>query len=162
MYPVFDLAFDIGDRQRAMISRAMVPANDSTFLAVVPAEGIFMGGAIGVSVPLNFSSGGHETSLEPSITAKFTNDMLGESFAFYDKKGENEMAASASGKSHGSRRSGRPSALLCPQADQLTSGAITVTRPSLRAALARAWMPGALIPSSLVITICMRPPFSQS
>ena len=98
MYPVFDLAFDIGDRQRAMISRAMVPANDSTFLAVVPAEGIFMGGAIGVSVPLNFSSGGHETSLEPSITAKFTNDMLGESFAFYDKKGENEMAASASGK----------------------------------------------------------------
>lgn len=98
MYPVFDLAFDIGDRQRAMISRAMVPANDSTFQAVVPVEGIFMGGAIGVSVPLNFSSGGHETSLEPSITAKFTNDMLGESFAFYDKKGENEMAASASGK----------------------------------------------------------------
>lgn len=93
-YPVFDFALDVGDRQSARISKAMVPANDSTFLAVVPNGGIYVGGWVNVSVPFNFSSGGRETSLEPSVSVRFSNDQLGQSFAFYDKKGKKELGTS--------------------------------------------------------------------
>ena len=103
LYPVFDLSFDVGDRQRAAISKALVPANDSTFLATAPAGGTYVGGSLGVSFPLDFSSGGRETTVEPSITLKLSNDALGESFAFYDKKGEYEITSLKSGSSESGR-----------------------------------------------------------
>ena len=99
LYPVLDFALDVGDRQNADISRAWIPSKDSTFLAVKPKGKTFVGGSLGVSVPLNLSSGGRETTITPSVTFKYSNDAIGESLAFYAEDGLTEIATTtASGK----------------------------------------------------------------
>lgn len=93
LYPVFDFALDIGDRQRAGISTAWVPSTDSTFIAVNPRGGVFAGGSLGISVPLDLSSGGRETTITPSLTMKFSNDYLAEGLAFYKEDGVTETGS---------------------------------------------------------------------
>jgi hypothetical protein len=93
LYPVLEFGLDVGDRRRAAISRGFVPAKDSTFLTVKPQPGTFVGGYVGASVPLNFSSGGRETTVTPGLKLKFSNDFLGEGFTFFDTDGVTEIPA---------------------------------------------------------------------
>ena len=88
-YPVLNMSVDIGDRQKAKLSQALVSSNDSTFLSVVPNGGLFFGGSVGVSVPLNLSSGGWETTVVPSLTTKFSNDELGQGISYFRKSSTN-------------------------------------------------------------------------
>lgn len=99
LYPVIDFRLDIGDRENAAIARGLVPAKDSTFLTVKPMDGIFVGGYVGASVPLNLSSGGRETTIMPSLKLRFSNDYIGEGFTFYDTDGVTETpSASVTGE----------------------------------------------------------------
>ena len=99
LYPVLDFALDIGDRRSADISRAWIPAKDSTFISAKPKDATFVGGSMGVSVPFNLSKGGRETTITPSLTFKFSNDAIGEGFAFFAEDGITELATSGpSGK----------------------------------------------------------------
>lgn len=97
LYPVLDFALDVGDRQAANLSRAWIPSKDSLFLAAKPTGGIFVGGSLGVSLPLNLSSGGRETTLEPSITLKYSNDAIGEGLSIYAEDAVTELHQSVAG-----------------------------------------------------------------
>lgn len=90
-YPVLNMSVDIGDRQKARVSQAIDDSIDSTFIAVVPAGGLFFGGSVGVSVPLNYSSGGRETTVVPSLTTKFSNDELCLGNTFYRIRTDKEL-----------------------------------------------------------------------
>ena len=99
LYPVLDFALDVGDRRSANISRAWIPAKDSTFISAKPRDAIFVGGSMGVSVPFNLSKSGRETTITPSVTFKFSNDAIGEGLAFFAEDGVTELATSSpSGK----------------------------------------------------------------
>lgn len=99
LYPVIDFSLDVGDRRSANISRAWIPATDSTFISVKPRGGVFVGGSLGVSVPLNLSSGGVETTIKPSLTLKYSNDYIGEGMAFFKEDGVTEEGSqTADGK----------------------------------------------------------------
>ncbi|MBQ6199553.1 MAG: hypothetical protein IJK44_10025 [Bacteroidales bacterium] len=99
LYPVIDFSLDVGDRQSAAISRAWIPSKDSTFISVKPRGSLFVGSSIGVSVPLNLSSGGMESTIKPSLTLKYSNDYIGEGMAFFKEDGVTEEGSNtATGK----------------------------------------------------------------
>ncbi len=97
-YPVLDFSLDLGDRQKARLSQAFAPERDSTFLKIVPDGKMFIGGALGISVPLNLSSGGRETTIEPRLTANFSNDYFGQGINFYKVSTGNKLVSWGAGR----------------------------------------------------------------
>ena len=87
-YPVFDFALDVGDRNRAKIGYAYVMDSDSVYVKSDPMMvGTYIGGAAGVSVPLNFSSGGYDRMVKPYAKLTMSNDVFGEAFGFCKQDG---------------------------------------------------------------------------
>lgn len=84
LYPVFDMALDVGDRPSAMLQYQYDRAKDSLFL-VTTREGIpeemarklpYIGGQVTASVPLDFSSGGWDRSFEPYFSFQLCSDLF--------------------------------------------------------------------------------------
>ena len=85
LWPVLDFSLDVGDRASARLTNAMTFSGDSSFVAAAPLNrGIYLGGAVKASVPMNFSSGGYDRRITPYATFGASNDVLGEYLAIYD------------------------------------------------------------------------------
>ncbi len=92
LWPVLDFSLDVGDRASARLTNAMTFSGDSSFVAAAPLNrGIYLGGAVKASVPLNFSSGGFNRSVVPYVTLSASNDVLGEYLAIYDDDTHEEL-----------------------------------------------------------------------
>ncbi|MBQ3766087.1 MAG: hypothetical protein II874_05055 [Bacteroidales bacterium] len=76
LYPVFDFALDVGDRDAALQIPYWDTAKDSTFIHSSPYGTVYVGGMASVSLPLDFSSGGWERKIEPSLALSLSNDDL--------------------------------------------------------------------------------------
>lgn len=76
LYPVFDFALDVGDRDAALQTPCLVTANDSTFIRSSSYGKVYVGGSASVALPLDFSSGGWERRIEPSLSLALSNDDL--------------------------------------------------------------------------------------
>ena len=77
-FPVFDFAVDAGDRPWAEVMQGVVTGKDTLFISAQEHTpwSLYVGGKARVSVPLNFSSGGWERTLEPYISVMASNDWL--------------------------------------------------------------------------------------
>lgn len=76
LYPVFDFALDLGDRDAALQVPYLVTKDKTTFIRSSPYGKMYVGGEAAVSLPLDFSSGGWERKIEPSLVASVSNDKL--------------------------------------------------------------------------------------
>ena len=76
LYPVFDFALDVGDRDAALHKPYVVTASDSTFVRSDSYGKVYVGGKASVALPLDFSSGGWERKFEPSLSVALSNDDL--------------------------------------------------------------------------------------
>ncbi|MBR5107903.1 MAG: hypothetical protein IK098_07680 [Bacteroidales bacterium] len=76
LYPVFDFALDLGDRDAALQVPYLITKDKSTIIHSSPYGKMYVGGEAAVSLPLDFSSGGWERKLEPSLVASVSNDKL--------------------------------------------------------------------------------------
>ena len=76
LYPVFDFALDLGDRDAALQAPYLVTKDKTTFIRSSPYGKMYVGGEAAVSLPLDFSSGGWERKIEPSLVASVSNDKL--------------------------------------------------------------------------------------
>jgi hypothetical protein len=83
LYPVLSLSLDVGDRNNVFITNGIVTKTDSTVVKMYSGDNLFIGGEFGVTVPLNLSSGGYETVIEPGISFKFSNDALAPALSFF-------------------------------------------------------------------------------
>ena len=82
LYPVFDFALDIGDRQSAILQHLYDKDRDSLFLnalfqedARIKRPKLYAGGNVTMSLPLNFSKGGWETYVKPSLSLTTSTDL---------------------------------------------------------------------------------------
>lgn len=82
LYPVFDFAFDIGDRPSAILQYYHDVDRDSTFLHSFWDEDprinrvhTYMGGQVKVSVPLKFFRGGWNTEVKPWVAVRSSSDL---------------------------------------------------------------------------------------
>lgn len=83
LYPVFDFALDIGDRKSAILQHLYDVDRDSLFMRKLYEEDprikrlpLYVGGKAMVSLPLNFSKGGWNTSIKPSLSFTASSDLL--------------------------------------------------------------------------------------
>ena len=76
LYPVFDFALDVGDRDAALQMPYLITKDQTTVIHSSPYGKIYVGGEAAVSLPLDFSSGGWERKIEPSLVASISNDNL--------------------------------------------------------------------------------------
>lgn len=83
LYPVFDFAVDIGDRPSAILQHWYDVDRDSLFLKTlfdqdtrIKRPKTYMGGKVTVSLPLNFTRGGWNTSVRPSLSLTSSTDLL--------------------------------------------------------------------------------------
>ena len=82
-FPVFNLKFDVGDRQSANTVLGIDYSNDSIYAASARSDKHakpYIGGSLTMSVPFNFSSGGWQRSLVPFVGILASNDQLGEGY----------------------------------------------------------------------------------
>lgn len=82
LYPVFDFAFDIGDRPSAIFQHYHDIDRDSTFLKAFWDEDprinrlhTYVGGQIKASLPLKFERGGWKTELKPWVAMRTSSDL---------------------------------------------------------------------------------------
>ena len=80
LYPVFDLALDVGDRSAALLVPMLDTAKDSIFVHAESFDKMYLGGKVAVSLPFDFSSGGWDRKLEPSLSMSLSNDYMFEPF----------------------------------------------------------------------------------
>lgn len=80
LYPVFDLALDVGDRSSALLVPMLDTAKDSLFVRAESFDKLYVGGKVAVSLPFDFSSGGWDRKLEPSLSMSLSNDYMFEPF----------------------------------------------------------------------------------
>ena len=76
LYPVFDFALDVGDRDAALQIPYLDTAKDSLFVRSSSYKKMYVGGMASVALPLDFSSGGWERRLEPALAISLSNDNL--------------------------------------------------------------------------------------
>ena len=76
LYPVFDFALDVGDRDAALQIPYLDTAKDSLFIRSSSYKKMYVGGMASVALPLDFSSGGWERRIEPSLAISLSNDNL--------------------------------------------------------------------------------------
>ena len=76
LYPVFDFALDLGDRDAALQMPYLDTAKDSLFVRSSSYKKMYVGGMASVALPLDFSSGGWERRIEPSLAVSLSNDDL--------------------------------------------------------------------------------------
>lgn len=83
LYPVFDFALDVGDRPSAILQHMYDVNRDSLFLQELYVEDarikrlpFYLGGKVAVSLPLSFSKGGWNTSINPSLSVTSSSDLL--------------------------------------------------------------------------------------
>ena len=76
LFPVFDIALDVGDRDAANQVPYLDEAKDSVFIRSSSYGKAFVGGKIAMSFPMDFSSGGWERTLEPTLSFSMSNDDL--------------------------------------------------------------------------------------
>ena len=76
LYPVFDFALDVGDRDAALQMPYLDTAKDSSFVRSSSYRKMYVGGMASVALPLDFSSGGWERRIEPSLAISLSNDNL--------------------------------------------------------------------------------------
>ena len=76
LYPVFDFTLDVGDRDAALQMPYLDTAKDSTFVRSSSYKKMYVGGMASVALPLDFSSGGWERRVEPSLAISLSNDDL--------------------------------------------------------------------------------------
>ena len=82
LYPVFDFAFDIGDRPSAILQNYHDVDRDSLFLREFWDEDprinrvhTYVGGQVKVSVPLHFKRGGWNTDIKPWLAVRSSSDL---------------------------------------------------------------------------------------
>jgi hypothetical protein len=80
LYPVIDMAFDMGKRYSAETFRGFRTSDKDKSEKIVSQKsmdrGLFMGGRLTLSVPLNFSSGGWERSVMPFVGVQTSTDAV--------------------------------------------------------------------------------------
>ena len=76
LYPVFDFALDVGDRDAALQMPYLVTKDNSMFVRSSSYGKMYVGGMASVALPLDFSSGGWERLLEPALAVSISNDNL--------------------------------------------------------------------------------------
>ena len=76
LYPVFDLALDVGDRDAALQMPYLVTKDNSMLVRSSSYGKVYVGGMGSVARPLDFSSGGWERKIEPSLAISISNDDL--------------------------------------------------------------------------------------
>ena len=76
LYPVFDFALDVGDRDAALQMPYLDTAKDSLFIRSSSYKKMYVGGMASVALPLDFSSGGWERRIEPALAISLSNDNL--------------------------------------------------------------------------------------
>ena len=76
LYPVFDFALDVGDRDAALQMPYLDTAKDSLFVRSSSYKKMYVGGMASVALPLDFSSGGWERRIEPALAISLSNDNL--------------------------------------------------------------------------------------
>ena len=76
LYPVFDFALDVGDRDAALHMPYLVTKDNSMFVRSSSYGKMYVGGMGSVALPLDFSSGGWERRIEPSLAISISNDDL--------------------------------------------------------------------------------------
>ena len=76
LYPVFDFALDVGDRDAALQMPYLVTKDNSMFIRASSYGKVYVGGMASVALPLDFSSGGWERKIEPSLALSVSNDNL--------------------------------------------------------------------------------------
>ena len=76
LYPVFDFALDVGDRDAALQIPYLDTAKDSLFVRSSSYKKMYVGGMASVALPLDFSSGGWERRIEPALAISLSNDNL--------------------------------------------------------------------------------------
>jgi hypothetical protein len=76
LYPVFDFALDVGDRDAALQIPYLDTAKDSLFIRSSSYKKMYVGGMASVALPLDFSSGGWERRIEPALAISLSNDNL--------------------------------------------------------------------------------------
>ena len=76
LYPVFDFALDVGDRDAALHIPYLVTKDNSMFVRSSSYGKMYVGGMGSVALPLDFSSGGWERRIEPSLAISISNDDL--------------------------------------------------------------------------------------
>ena len=95
LYPVFDFALDIGDRQSAILQHFYDVDRDSLFLNALFQEDtrirrpkLYAGGNVTMSLPLSFSKGGWETQVKPSLSLTSSTDLyyFPAKRVYYDKE----------------------------------------------------------------------------
>ena len=102
LYPVFDVALDVGDRSAALLVPMLDTAKDSLFVHPESFDKVYVGGKIAVSLPFDFSSDGWNRKLEPSFSMSLSNDYLFEPYRAVRKNpetGEYEKDDASSGTS---------------------------------------------------------------
>ena len=95
LYPVFDFALDVGDRQSAILQQMYDVDRDSVFVNTLFQEDtrikripLYVGGKISVSLPLTFSKGGWNTDVKPSLSFASSSDLyyFPAKRVYYDKE----------------------------------------------------------------------------
>ena len=76
LYPVFDFALDLGDRDAALHMPYLVTKDNSMFVRSSSYGKMYVGGMASVALPLDFSSGGWDRRIEPSLAISISNDDL--------------------------------------------------------------------------------------
>lgn len=76
LYPVFDFALDVGDRDAALHKPYLFTDKDSSFVRSSSYGKVYVGGMASVALPLDFSSGGWERKIEPALAVSISNDEL--------------------------------------------------------------------------------------
>ena len=76
LYPVFDFALDVGDRDAALHMPYLVTKDNSMFVRSSSYGKMYVGGMASVALPLDFSSGGWERRIEPALALSISNDDL--------------------------------------------------------------------------------------
>ena len=76
LYPVFDFALDVGDRDAALHKPYVYTDKDSSFVRSSSYGKVYVGGMASVALPLDFSSGGWERRIEPALAVSISNDEL--------------------------------------------------------------------------------------
>ena len=80
LYPVFDFALDVGDRDAALQIPYLDTVKDSLFVGSSSYQKMYVGGMASVALPLDFSSGGWDRRIEPSLAVSLSNDELYDPF----------------------------------------------------------------------------------
>ena len=76
LYPVFDFALDVGDRDAALQMPYLDTKDQSSFVRSSSYGKVYVGGMASVALPLDFSSGGWERKIEPALAVSMSNDDL--------------------------------------------------------------------------------------